>query len=322
MRGMQRYGITIPLGNEPLHAQQPWIQELVDLGYTDLWTAEADAHDAFTPLALASIWAPTLRLGCAVVPVYTRGPALLAMSAASLAQAAPGRFVLGIGASSPAIVQEWNGIPWQEPYRRTRDVLRFLRQAFRGEKIEGGFDTLTARGFRLRVPVAEPPPILVAALREGMLRLAGREGDGAILNYLSAEDVKRVAPIVKQFGAEKEIVARIFVCPNPDTAAVRAAGRFMLTGYLNTPVYSAYHEWLGRGELLGEMWKRWRTGDRKGAVASVPDSVVDELVIHGPPEKCREEIQRYVENGVDTPMLMLLPIGVDLRASIRALAPR
>ncbi len=322
MRRMQRTGITIPLGNEPLHAQRPWIEELVDLGYSDLWTAEADAHDGFTPLALASIWAPSLRLGCAVVPVYTRGPALLAMSAASLAQAAPGRFVLGIGASSPAIVRDWNGIPWQEPWRRTRDVLRFLREAFRGDKVEGPFETLAAKGFRLRVPLAEPPPIFVAALRESMLRLAGREGDGAILNYLSAEDVKRVAPIVKQFGAEKEIVARIFVCPNPDADAVRAMARFMLTGYLTTPVYSAYHEWLGRSELLGEMWRRWREGDRKGAAAAVPDSVVDDLVVHGPPEKCREEIQRYVENGVDTPMLMLIPLGVDLRASIRALAPR
>jgi probable F420-dependent oxidoreductase len=319
---MQRYGMTIPIGGDPLHAQERWIRELVDLGYTDLWSAEADTWDAFTPLALASVWAPTLRLGCAVCPVYTRGPALLAMSAASLAQAAPGRFVLGIGASSPAIVQDWNGIPWEEPWKRTRDVLRFLRQAFSGEKVSGPFETLRAKNFRLRVAPPEPPPILVAALREGMLRLAGREGDGAILNYLSADDVARVAPIVKQFGAHREIVARIFVCPNPDTEAVRAAGRFALTAYLNTPVYSAYHDWLGRSELLGEMWKRWRAGDRKGAVAAVPDQVVDDLIVHGPPEKCREEIQRYVANGVDTPMLMPLPIGIDPATAIRVLAPR
>jgi alkanesulfonate monooxygenase SsuD/methylene tetrahydromethanopterin reductase-like flavin-dependent oxidoreductase (luciferase family) len=156
-----------------------------------------------------------------------------------------------------------------------------------------------------------------------MLKLAGREGDGAILNYLSAEDVKRVAPIVKQFGESKEIVARLFVCPNPDADAVRAMGRFMINGYLNTPVYSEYHRWLGRGELLADMWEKWEAGDRKGAAAAVPDVVVDDIVIHGPPEACREHIQRYVENGIDTPMLMLLPMpGVDPLQSMRDLAPR
>src|SRR5262245_10431354 len=107
-----RWGLTIPLHRMPLPDQQGIIAELADLGYTDAWSAETNGTDAFTPLALASQWAPTLRLGPAIVPVYTRGPALLAQHAATLAQLAPGRFVLGIGTSSPAIVQNWNGIPF------------------------------------------------------------------------------------------------------------------------------------------------------------------------------------------------------------------
>ena len=96
---MQRYGMTIPFDGLPLHAQRDWIVELADLGYTDVWSAEANGADAFTPLALASVWAPTLRLGTAIVPAFTRGPGLFAQSVASLAQAAPGRFVLGVGTS-------------------------------------------------------------------------------------------------------------------------------------------------------------------------------------------------------------------------------
>src|SRR5512138_3948331 len=107
---MQRYGMTIPFDGVPLHDQRDWIVELADLGYTDVWSSEANGADAFTPLALAAAWAPSLRLGTAIVPAFTRGPALIAMSAASLASLAPGRFVLGLGASSPAIVREWNGI--------------------------------------------------------------------------------------------------------------------------------------------------------------------------------------------------------------------
>src|SRR5207302_7640628 len=149
---------------------------------------------------------------------------------------------------------------FDEPYKKTRVVVRFLRQALSGEKVDGEFDTLKTRGFRLgRVP-KQTPQILIAALRPGMLRLAGRESDGAIINWLSAEDVAKVVPEVKAGanGADKEIVARIFVAPNEDAAAVRQMGRFAVSAYLNVPVYAAFHEWLGRGPQLKGMWDAWK----------------------------------------------------------------
>src|SRR3954468_7511477 len=174
----QRYGMTIPFDGVPLGDQRDLIVALEDLGYTDVWSAESDGADGFTPLVLASQWAPSLRLGTAIIPAFTRGPACLAQSVASLADAAPGRFVLGIGTSSNVIVERWNGIPFEEPYKRTRDMVRFLRLALAGEKVDEQFDTFTVRGFRLTRLPEQIPPILVAALRPGMLRLAGREGDG------------------------------------------------------------------------------------------------------------------------------------------------
>src|SRR3546814_10271781 len=119
-----RYGMTIPFDGVPLHAQREWIVELEDLGYTDVWSAEANGADAFTPLALASVWTPSLRLGTAIIPAFTRGPACLAQSVASLAQAAPGRFAIGIGSSSNVIVERWNGIAFDEPYKKVRDMGR------------------------------------------------------------------------------------------------------------------------------------------------------------------------------------------------------
>ena len=240
--------MTVPFVGRPAGEQRDWFRELVDLGYTDVWSSEADGADAFTPLTLASVWAPELRLGTAIVPAYTRGPACLAQSVGSVAQAAPGRFVLGIGSSSNVIVERWNDIPFEEPYKRTRDVVRFLRDALSGEKVRQEYDTFTVNGFKLGVRPTEPVPILVAALREEMLRLAGREGDGAIINWLSADDVSHVAPIVKSYGEDKEVVARIFVAVSDDADAMRAAGRFAIAAYLNVPVYAAFHEWLGRGE--------------------------------------------------------------------------
>jgi probable F420-dependent oxidoreductase len=314
--------MTIPLHGIPLAAQRDRIRELADLGYTDLWSSEGPTHDAFTPLALASQWAPGVRLGTAICSVYTRGPALLAASAATLAALAPGQVVLGIGASSDVIVESWNGIPFTKPYARVRDTLRFLHRALAGEKVTETYETFAVRGFRLGIEMPEPPRLMVAALRAGMLRLAGRESDGAILNWLSADDVKTVAPIVKAFGPEKELVARIFVNPDPDAGRARAAARMACAAYLNVPVYAAYHDWLGRGPRLHAMQAAWSAGDRKGALAAIPDSVVDELIIHGPVEACREHIARYVEAGVDTPVLQLAGFAGDLREAIRGLAPR
>src|SRR3989440_1494954 len=230
---MARYGMTIPFDGIPLSDHRAVYQELADLGYTDLWSSEANGTDAFSPLALAAAWVPQMRLGCAIVPAYTRGPALLAQSVAALAEAAPGRFAFGIGTSSNVIVENWNAIAFDEPYKRTRDMVRFLRAALTGEKVDATYETFTVKGFRLGRRPPEVPPILVAALRPGMLRLAGREVYGAIINWLSADDVRQVVPEV---GEGKEIVARIFCCPSPAADTVPGYGRLAIAAYLTVPV--------------------------------------------------------------------------------------
>jgi probable F420-dependent oxidoreductase len=314
----QRHGITIPFDGIPLCDHKPWFEELAHLGYTDVWDSEAGVHDGFIPLALAAAWAPTLRLGTAIVPVYTRGAATLAQAVASMCQAAPGRFALGLGSSSNVIVEQWNAIPFEKPYQRVRDTIRFLRAALGGEKVTAEYETFTVRGFRLGAPVPEMPPILVAGLRPGMLRLAGREGDGAILNWLSASDVRTVVPHV---GEGKEIVCRIFVLPSEDRELVSAVGRRAIAAYLNVPVYAAFHAWLGRGETLQPMWEAWNAGDRAAATAAIPDDVVDDLIVHGSLAECREKLAAYVANGVTTPVPSILAAGDHLREVIRGLAP-
>ncbi|MCP3853314.1 MAG: LLM class F420-dependent oxidoreductase [Actinomycetia bacterium] len=314
--------MSIPFSGIPLHAHAELMRELVDLGYTDVWSSEADGADGFTPLVLASQQAPELRCGVAIIPAFTRAPAVMAQSVASLADAAPGRFVMGIGSSSNVIVERWNGIPFEQPYQRTRDMVRFLKGALAGEKITHEYETFSVNGFRLGLVPEQQPKILVAALREGMLKMAGREGDGAIINWLSADDVSIVAPIVHAQGEGKEITARIFVCPNPDADTVRAQAKRAIAAYLNVPVYAAFHQWLGREQLQG-MWDHWEAGDRKAALDAIPDSVVDEIIVHGPPEACREHIQRYVENGVDTPALSIMPFGgIDVLQAVRDVAPQ
>jgi alkanesulfonate monooxygenase SsuD/methylene tetrahydromethanopterin reductase-like flavin-dependent oxidoreductase (luciferase family) len=187
-----------------------------------------------------------------------------------------------------------------------------------GEKVDHEYDTFRVRGFRLARPVDHPPPLFLAALRPGMLRLAGREADGVIINWLSAEDVATVIP---ELGADIPVAARIFVCPSEDADAVRAVGRRMIAAYLNVGVYAAFHRWLGRGPELEPMWEAWQAGDRKGALASIPDEVVDALVVHGSFDECRAHVGRYVANGVTIPVMAVIPLGMSLDEAVAGLAP-
>jgi probable F420-dependent oxidoreductase len=317
-----RYGITIPFDGIPLHAHKEWFAGLRELGYTDVWSAEVDGSDGFTPLALAAAWEPELKLGVAITPAYTRGPALLAQSVASIADAAPGQFAFGLGASSEIIVASWNGLAFENQYRRIRDTLRFLKLALTGDKVTEQYETFSVKGFRLARLPEQLPPLYLAALRPGMLHLAGKEADGAILNWLSAEDVaKSVAEVEAAGGPGKEIVARIFVIPTDDADLARMVGRRMITAYLNVEAYAEFHRWLGRGPALQPMWDAWSAGDRKGALAAIPDDVVDALVVHGSVAECRAHVRRYMDNGVTVPALAVIPIGIELADAVAGLSP-
>ena len=327
------YGLTVPLRDVPLPQHRELYAEMSDLGYTDAWTGEAAGYDGFVPLALAAAWAPRLRLGTAVLPVHTRGPALLAMTAASLAEAAPGRFVLGVGSSGPPFVERINGIAFTEPYKRVRDTVRFVRAALAGQQVSGHFDSFDIGGFALPNPPRQPVPIILGALRPGMIRLAAREADGLAANFLSPDDLGRVVGILRQEAAlgprpgGKEVFVRLFVCPTRHVEYARNVGRGMLAGILNARTYSAFHDWLGRGEELAACHRHWAQGDPAGAAAAIPEPLVDTLLVHGDPDSCREQVQRYVAQGASTIALNIIPAPeygrgpAAMSAMIKALAP-
>lgn len=310
-RAAARLGLTIPLLGALDSATV--LADLTQEGYTDFWTAETAGYDAFTPLAAAAGAAPGAWLGTAIASVFARGPAMLAMSAAAVAACAPGRFVLGIGASSRVLTQDWNAVAYERPLERVRDSARFLRAAFAGEMVDQEFATFTVRRFRLERPPEQVPPLLIAALRPGMLRVAAEEADGAVLNWLSASDVPTVREII---GKEPLIAARVFVCCSENAAVVRAAAKRLIAGYLSVPGYAAYQRWLGRAPALTPMWDAWAAGERKAAVAAVPDQVVDDLIVHGNAAECAAKVRAYHHAGVDIPVVKFL--SLDPQGSVLA----
>jgi len=330
----ERWGLTIPLEGITLPEHRDLLREAEDLGYTDFWSYEAEV-DPFVPLALAATATRRATLGTAIVGAFTRGPAIIAVGAAALAEAAPGRFCLGIGAGSNVTVERWNGGRFGKPLTRVTEVVEAVRQALDGQAMTLEGKTLSVSGFRLGRPVPARVPVYVAALQERMLRQAVRISDGVIINWLSASDVKRVAAVVREEARavgknpdDVEVVCRIFVCPTEDPAMARDAFRRAVTAYLNVPVYRKFHEWLGRAEILREMHDRWDRGDRRGALAAVSDRIVDDLCVIGTPDECRAHIRAYCESGVTVPVLKLINLESDLvrrgaesAAMVRALRP-
>ena len=311
--------ISLTGADERLDQVGALVGQFAAVGYRELWTSELTGSDAFAPLLAAAAGRPWLRLGTAVACVFTRSPGLLAMQSLSLAESSTEPVRGGIGASSQAMVTGWHGVPFEKPYTRVRDTVRFLNQAFDGDRVTFRSDSFDIDGFRLaRIPPRRPR-VLVAALREKMLRLAGAEADGAVLNWLSPDDVRTVAPLVLDGNPEADIVARLFVVAAGDRQAARDFARRHITGYLSTGVYAAYQAWLGRGEALAPMWQAWQAGDRVGALAAVPDSVVDELFLTGDDAQIRAGIADYVAAGVTRPVISV--VGPD-PALARALTLR
>lgn len=328
-----RWGLTVPLPGIALADHEPVYREAETLGYTDFWSAETDA-DAVIPIALAAAWTRTATLGTAILGAFIRGPALLAMTAAALGEAAPGRFCLGVGSGSNVNVERWNGVRFARPLTRVAEVVRAVRQALDGEQMNVEGETLQVGGFRLGRPAPYRVPIYVAALQEKMLRQAVRIADGVVLTWVSADDVRRVGEVLRdeavKCGKDPDtvaIVCRINVAPSTDPR-VREGYRRSVTAYLNVPVYRRYHAWLGRGDALMPMQRAWDAGDRKAALAAVPERVIDELGVFGTPQQCRAHIRRFVDSGVTVPLLNFVNVETEPAARsrvsmemLRALAP-
>jgi probable F420-dependent oxidoreductase len=296
-------GISLPLPGLALHEHRRVVDTLAEAGYGEIWTAESDGSDALMPLALFAGWRRDVVLTAALINVFTRGPALIAMSAATLGDLAPGRARFCLGTGSDVIVERWNGMNFERPYTRVAETLRLLRRLLSGQPSSERFETLSVDGFRLARPPAQPPALALGALGPRMLRLAATEADAVVLNWLSVEDARRVGQDLRAWGAERknppEVLARVFVAPFTDPARAEAAARRHVTAYLNVPVYATYQRWLGRNEALEDMWRLWSQGRRRESVEAVPASIVSDLVIKGAPEECASHLHRYADAGLD-----------------------
>ena len=281
------------------------------LGYDRVWIADTGAGpDAFVVGAAVATCTTRLRIGTAVIPVYTRTPSVMAAGAGSLAQLAAGRVVLGIGASSETIVDTWGGVPFSRPLNRIRETVGVLRSMLAGERVTFEGRTIRTRGFRLVSPPPRPVPIYLAALMPPMLELAGEIADGVILNFMPVEAVPRMLEHIRR-GAERagrdasqlEIVSRFQTVVTDDVAAARGAIRHMMGPYFATSVYNRFVAWCGFPDEAAAILAGWQAKDRARNLAAVTDEMIDRIAVIGPAAHCRARLRAFAEAGVTTPMV-------------------
>jgi len=310
---MKRWGLTLPLPMTSLAGQTDLVRRAEAAGYTDLWSGETAGPDGFTPLAFAAAHAESIRVGTGVVGVFQRGPALLAQQAAAMADATGGRFALGIGASSDRIVEGWNGIPFEKPYSKVAETVDFLDTALRGERTENGF--------KLESKPEHEIPVVLAALRGRMLRLAVERADGAFTNFLPISGLPKVVEGIEGAPDGFELLCRFFCLPGTREEAEPVA-RFMFSSYITVPVYEAFYRWLGHGDAIDPMVEAWKAKDRQKAAAEAPWELIDEMFIFGEPDEMHERLARFTEGGITLPVLTPITTPDKLGDLIEALAPR
>lgn len=294
-------------------------------GLTGAWLSEVNGYDAITQASVVGAAMPGARIGTAIVPMQTREPLLMAMSAASLASVLDGPFVLGLGTSTRVIVEDWHSQPWDKPLSLTREYVSLLRSFFAGERVttEGRYSYNNSRlGF-----TAPDVPIYLAALNDRMLELAGEIADGVILNFASPQYFEHARERIEAGRQRRanpadpvEILVFWRVSIVEDFALVRERYQREMVSYFMAPPYQRMWEREGLSGVSSEVEARWKSGDREAALAAIPDDAMQQRILAGTAEQVEAQLRPYFANGLDTAILMPVPVpGRDHRAECESI---
>lgn len=315
---MTRLGLAIPFSNPmPFTDHLKLAQEAEARGYDTVWTAEVGGPDAVTTMTLLATNTKRLRIATGIIPVQTRTPIVLGMTAATLGTLAPGRIALGLGVSSNIIVGQWHGLPFQKPLAQLREAVAIIRMVLAGERVnfEGKFYRL--KNFRLLIP---PPPqpvhIYLGALGPKMLQLAGEIADGVLLNWIPPEaipeSIRQIEIGAKRAGRSLErfeiaCFIRVSVTDNPEPARHWLARD--ITGYCIVDSYARFFTACGFGSEVEAVNVAWKAGDRPGAVKQISPRFRDGLGVVGSADFCRQRLQDFAKAGLT--QTVVFPFSVD-----------
>lgn len=295
------------------------------LGYDSAFVTHIAGRESLTVITAYALATERIRVGTGVVPIYTRTPATMAQTAATIDELSAGRLTLGLGVSHRPVVEGWHGQTIDRPVDEMREYVTIVRAILRGEQPPGGEKWRT--GFRLAGLEPRPSlPLFVAALSPAMLRLAGEIGDGVMLWLCNPSYIRDVVVPAVREGRERsghtlegfEIVAAVPGALTDDAVGAYAAIRSELLTYFSLPFYRTMLERSGYGDDIAAFDAA--QGEAEAMRAAISDGFLDALTAVGDESAVRAGVERYREAGVTLPCLG--PISrTDFDSTLRAGAP-
>jgi F420-dependent oxidoreductase-like protein len=310
-----------PPGTSPLELIE-LAQEAERLGYGSAWAAEAWGTDAVTVLSWLAAVTSTLEIGSAIMQIPARTPASTAMTAATLDLMSGGRFLLGLGTSGPQVVEGWHGQPWGKPLTRTREYVEIVRRVLRRETLEfeGDQYSVTPVGKPLKLmmrPLRRDLPIYLAALSPKNVRLTFEIADGWLPLFFSPERAREAFGYEPREGFEIAPTVHAIVTDDPESARQFLKPLFALyvggMGSRETNFYNRLVSRYGYEDEAARIQELYLDGKQLEAIAAVPDALIDEVALVGPPEQLRDRLDAWRESGVTRLLVSTHDLGT-LRA--------
>lgn len=322
-------------------AAQPSVDTLAEqaqraesLGYDRAWLPETWGRDAVTTLATIAHKTDEIGIGTSIMPIYSRSPALIGQTAATLQEVSDGRFRLGLGPSGPIVIENWHGVEFDNPLRRTRETIEIITQALSGEEVAYDGDIFDLSGFRLRCDPPEPRPRVDAAgMGPKSVELAGRFADGWHALMLTRDglqdrldDLRRGAELGDRDPDDVRTTLSLTCCAIDDSERARHLVKSHICFYIGG-MGTFYRDALarqGHEDIAHEIYDKWQDGDREGALGTMPDELLDEIAVAGTQDEARERFEEFAAIDDVDAVSVSFPRAAereDINATLDALAP-
>lgn len=291
-----------------------------DLGYDSIWASEAYSFDVFTTLTYLACHTERIKLGTNIAQLYSRTPAALATTAASLDQLSDGRFILGVGASGPQVIEDWHGVPYSKPVQRTREIIDITRQVLSGERIRYDgqiYKVGQTKQLKIINPVLRKDlPIYVASLGPKNVEMTAEVADGWLPTFFSTQHARRVFGPALEAGGKKRAttLGPLDIAPMvPTFAGKYEVGVEVLrnivgfyVGGMGSREQNFYNKLVQRYGYVDEakqIQDLFLGGDKAAGIAATPDELVDEVSLIGDESRIRDRLAAFAEAGATSVLL-------------------
>lgn len=321
----ERIGLTLPAGGDMTPADQlALVQHAESLGYDSVWLGEAWGWELFTRLTWIACHTTTIKLGAGIANVFSRTPALLAQTVATLDRISGGRVLLGLGTSGQAVVERWHGVPFEKSATRLREYTEIIRLGLSGERVNYEGEVFRLNGFRLGMtPLRKIVPVYFASITPAGVRATGEVADGWLPIWMGPEYLAQTLEQMRPARA-LDVAAELHAGVSADPA-VRDLARAHLARYIGG--MGVYYRRLvaaqGFAKEADAITAAYARHEREEAARLVTVEMLDALTLAGDRDWCRSRLAGYRKAGVTTPLLNFLD-GLtpdQVRATLEALAP-